>query len=278
MIRIITDSTSDITQDEAKMLQIDVIPLTVSFGEENFADGITITNDEFYSRLRNCKELPKTSQANPFDFEGLFADYIENGDEIISIHLSSELSGTYQSACIAASGINNNKITVIDSKNVTGALGLLVRIAVKMRDDGASYEETVKAINDLIPRTRLFVAIDTLEYLKKGGRISSSVAFVGEAISLHPVIALTNGNIDIAGKVIGNKCTLKWFLKQIKQMPIDEGFPILVGHSDAPEKATALAEKMTEAGVAHIDGTVMLGSVVGTYAGPNAVGVFYIGK
>lgn len=278
MIRIITDSTSDITQEEAKHLGIDVVPLKVSFGEDSYIDGVSITNDEFYDKLEHSVVLPKTSQANPYEFEELYEEYVKAGDEIISIHLSAHLSGTYQSACIAAASVGNDRISVIDSQNVTGALNVLVRIAVMLRDEGLSREVIVSRLRDYIPRLMLYIAIDTLEYLKKGGRIKASAAMLGGAISLHPVLNLKDGEVVIAGKIIGEKSAYKWLVNKIVSDDIEENLPIYVGHSAAENKAEMLTKKLLAAGVGHVDGTVSLGSVVGTYAGNGAVGVFYVAK
>lgn len=278
MIRIITDSTSDISQDEAKKLGVDVIPLTVSFGEESFIDGVTITSDEFYKRLQEGDILPKTSQPSPVAFEEVYKKYIEQGDEIISIHISAELSGTVQSARIAAEEVAPDKITVIDSLNVTGAQNVLVRAALKHRDEGLSRAEIVEKINDYIPRLRLFVIVNTLEYLKKGGRIKPSAAIVGDVISLHPVLTIINGFVEVAAKVIGDKATVKWLDKHIDEEVPEPGLPIILGHSAAPKKSASLMEKLTAKGVENIADVIQLGSVVGTYAGPGSVGMFYIAQ
>ncbi|HOO29138.1 MAG TPA: DegV family protein, partial [Lachnospiraceae bacterium] len=178
MIRIITDSTSDISMEKAKELNVDVMALTVSFGEQSYKSGIDITNAEFYKRLVSSSELPKTAQVNPYEFEEKYKEYLDAGDEIISIHISKELSGTYQSAVIAKEALDSDKIAVLDSLNVTSALGLLVIIAAKMRDEGASMQEITDALHSYIPRLRLFVVLDTLDYVRKGGRISPTIAFI----------------------------------------------------------------------------------------------------
>lgn len=278
MLRIITDSTSDISQEEAKQLGIDVVPLSVAFGDEIFVDGITITNEEFYKKLTTGDILPKTSQPSPATFEELYKKYIDDGDEIISIHISSELSGTAQSAKLAAEIVDSDKITVIDSLNVTGALNVLIRAVVMHRDNGMTKDEIIEKINDYIPRLKLYVIVNTLEYLKKGGRIKPGAATVGDVLSLHPVLTVREGFVEVEAKVIGDKATIKWLTKQPTVVVPEPGLPIMVGHSGAPEKAEKLLTKLTENGIENIAGTVQLGSVVGTYAGPASVGLFYIAK
>lgn len=276
MIRIITDSTSDISQEQAKELGIDVIPLTVAFGDDMYVDGVTITSGEFYKRLQSGDILPKTSQPSPAAFEEIYKKYVDAGDEIISIHISAELSGTSQSAKIAAQEVSPDNITVVDSLNVTGALNVLIRAAVQHRDEGLSRDEIVEKINDYIPRLKLFVIVNTLEYLKKGGRIKATAAIVGDVISLHPVLTVIDGCVEVAAKVIGDKATVKWLDKHIDEEKPEPGLPIILGHSTAPDKAEALLKKLNAKGVNDIAGTIELGSVVGTYAGPGSVGMFYI--
>ena len=278
MLRIVTDSTSDISQEEAKQLNIDVIPLSVAFGDESFIDGITITNEEFYKKLTTGDVLPKTSQPSPATFEEVYKKYIDEGDEIISLHISSELSGTAQAAKIAAEEVAPDKITVIDSLNVTGALNVLVRVAIMHCNEGLSREEVVSKINDYIPRLKLYVIVNTLEYLKKGGRIKPSAATVGDVLSLRPVLTVRKGFVEVEAKVIGEKATIKWLTKQPTVVVPEPGLPIIVGHSGVPENAEKLISRLKEGGIDNISGTICLGSVVGTYAGPGSLGLFYIAQ
>ncbi|HKM21609.1 MAG TPA: DegV family protein [Lachnospiraceae bacterium] len=276
MIRIITDSSSDITPKRGEELQIDVMPLTVRFGEEVYRSGVDITNDEYYKKLISYDELPTTAQVNPFEFEKKYKEYLDQGDEIISIHLSSEISGTYQSAVIAKDSLETDKITIIDSRNVCSALGLLAIIAGQMRDKGASVQEITDAIQSYIPKLRLFVALETLDYVKKGGRVSSTVAFIGTALGLHPIVSLVDGKIEVVDKAKGKKSAIKWLTNKLEKTPNKKGLPLLVGHAFAEEKGKILKETLEERGVENIIDNVCMGPVVGTYSGPDAVGVFYV--
>lgn len=278
MIRIITDSTSDITMDQAAKLNIEVMPLTVSFGEKSYRSGIDITNEEFYKKIVSCSELPKTAQVNPYEFEEKYKGFLDAGDEIISIHLSKGLSGTYQSAQIAKDTLNSDKITVIDSLNVASALGLLVIIAAQMRDQGASVKEITEAINSYIPRLRLYIVLDTLDYLKKGGRISPTVAFIGGVLNLHPIVTMSNGKVEIADKAKGKKSAIKWLRDKMQALAQEDELPMLVGHADAVSRGIALKEALEEDGVKNIIDNVCMGSVVGSYSGPDAIGIYYISK
>lgn len=278
MIQIVTDSSSDISQERAKELNLIVMPLTVRFGEDVYKSGIDITNEEYYRRLVAAKELPSTAQVNPFEFEEKYQELLKQGDEIISIHLSSELSGTCQSASIAKDNLETDKVTVIDSRNVCSALGLLAVIAGQMRDRGASAAEITETIQSYIPKLHLFVALETLDYVKKGGRISPTVAFVGGALGLHPIVSLIDGKIEVVDKAKGKKSSVKWMCKKIAQLPNAEGLPLLVGHANAPDKGEELWKLLEEQGITGIIDNVCMGPVVGTYSGPDAVGIFYIEK
>ena len=205
MIRIITDSECNITIEEAKELGVEVVPLHVIFGNDVFMDGVDISHDEFYKRLEECDELPKTSQTNPGGFVEVFEKYIKQGDEIVGIFISSKLSGTYQSSIIASDMIEDGKIHIIDSLNASMGLAVLVREAVKMRDKGKSVDEIKVEIENLIPRVKLIAAVDTLKYLKKGGRLSATSAIVGGVLGITPVISVVDGSVEVLAKTRGHK-------------------------------------------------------------------------
>lgn len=278
MIRIITDSSSDITQARAKELNIDVMPLTVRFDEEVYKSGVDITDDLFYEKLTTYQNLPTTAQVNPYDFEEKFKEYLEQGDEIICILISSFLSGTCQSATIAKDSLESDKITIIDSLNVCSALGLLAIVAAKMRDEGSDASKIADTIRTYIPKLHLYVALESLEYVKKGGRISSTVAFVGTTLGLHPIVSLIDGKIEIVKKAKGKKAAAKWMASQLSEEPSRKDLPMLVGHAHDPEKGNALQKQLEEAGITNILSNVCMGPTIGTYSGPGAIGIFYISE
>ena len=167
MIRIIADSTCDISKEDAKKLGIEIIPITVRFGEEEFLDGVEITHEEFYKRLGECEELPKTSQPSPDTFMDVFTKYVNQGDDVIGIFISSELSGTYQSACIAAADVeeeSGKKIFIVDSRNASIGTALLIREAVKYRDNNMSAEEIADACRELAGHIKLTAVVGSLKY------------------------------------------------------------------------------------------------------------------
>ncbi|WP_343210239.1 DegV family protein [Anaerolentibacter hominis] len=278
MIRIITDSTSDISQQKGADMGIDIIPLLVHFGEEAYRDGIDISNEEFYKKLQEADTLPTTSQLNPFDLEAVFKKYISKGDDVIGIFISSELSGTYQSAVIAKNSLDSDHIFLIDSKNVTFGLALLIEEAVIMRDQGKTAEEIAGKIEELKSRVRLYAAVDTLKYLKMGGRISSSTAIIGSVLGINPIVSIEHGKVESVGKVRGRKAAFRWLLEKMKEDAPDFDYSFFFGHTNAPEVLSDCIEFITP----HVDSKNVksndIGVIVGTHAGPGAVGIAYIAK
>ena len=277
MIRIITDSTSDIAKERAKQLGIDIVPLGVIFGEESFLDGVTISTIEFYKKLEGVTELPKTFQVNPNEFEEIFQKYVDQGDEIIGIFISHKMSGTYQSAVIARE-ICPEKIHIIDSMNVTVCLGLLVEEAVKLKNEGLSAKEIVEKIESIKDKLRLFAIVDTLKYLQLGGRISTTSAIVGNLLDINPIIGIYDGFVESVGKTRGKKAAYRWMEKRLKDEPIDIKYPIRYANSNAPglmeDFINHLKDKIETTDCLIDD----IGPVVGTHAGPGAVCIAYFTK
>ena len=277
MIRIVTDSTSDLSPARAKELGIDVLPLQVLFGEEAFLDGVEMTQEQFYTRLATSKELPTTSQINPDTFQSLFQRYVDQGDQVVGIFISSKLSGTCQSAFIAKDLVENGEVHVIDSHTVTFALALLVEEAVAMRDRGCSAGEIASAMEDLSHRVRLLAVVDTLLYLKKGGRISAATAIVGGLLGINPIIGIAEeGTVEALGKARGMRAGFRQIAELIGKEPADPAYRVSYGHSNAPAAMDACREAME--GVLPAENVLLgsIGSVVGTHAGPGAAGVAYI--
>lgn len=278
MIRIITDSTCDLRPARRETLGIDVVPLSVHFGEEVFRDGIDITNEEFYRRLSRAEKLPTTSQVNPEVFAALFQSYVDQGDEVVGIFLSSAMSGTCQSAVIAKGMVDGGEIHIVDSRTVTFALGLLVERAVALRDAGRSAAEIADEIASLTGRVRLLAVVDTLKYLKMGGRINAATAVVGGLLGINPIITVENGLVESIGKARGRKAAFQWMADFLKKERPDLSLPVALGNSNAPE---AMAEcrvffRESIAGAEILESDI--GSVVGTHAGPGATGLVYFVK
>lgn len=276
MIRIITDSLCDLTMEHAKDLNIDILPLTVRFGEDDYKCGVELSNEEFYEKLETSRDNPSTAAVNPYAFEEIFQRYIDAGDEIVAILFSKHMSATYQSASIAAENVKSDKLHLIDCEN--GAMGqaLLIETAVSMRDEGLSASEIAEKIIALLPKTKTYIVIDTMEYLKRGGRISKSAALIGGLMKLHPVLQVIADGAKPVDKVKGKKSCNAWLVNKLAENPADTSYKLVIGHSNAPERAEAFKEQLREAGIKNDIFITCIGPIVGTHIGPNCLGIGYI--
>ena len=278
MVRIITDGTSDLSAQRAAELNVHVMPMRVFFGQESFMDGVDITREEFFARLDSCQELPTTSQLNPDDFLEVFQKYVDQGDQVVGIFLSSELSGTCQSACIARDMAEGGEIHIVDSRTVTFALALLVEEAARMRDGGLSAAQIAEAVEQLARRAKLLAIVDTLTYLKKGGRISAATAAVGGLLGIKPIVEVdSRGTVEAVGKARSMASGLEWIARHIEQAPADPAYAVAYGHSNSPERVPLCMEALKDVlpqGRPPLMGSI--GAVIGTHVGPGAVGVAYI--
>ncbi len=279
MVKLITDSTSDLTFSQVAQLGVDIVPLTINFADRSYIDGIELSPEEFYKKLAAADTLPTTSQATPAAFETLFRRYIAAGEEIVCILISSKLSGTFQSATIAKEMVGSpEKIHLIDSQNVSFALGLLVKVAAGLRDQGQTAAAIAQTVSALCPRLRIVAAVSTLKYLKMGGRLSATSAILGNIMGIRPIVSVKNGVVSAIGKVKGLKSAFSFLLHSMQKEGVCPQYPVSFGHADAPE----MMEKCIDYFSSYIDPKSILrgviGSIVGTHAGPGAFGVAYIAK
>ena len=280
MIRIITDSTSDIGLDYAKELNIEIVPLKVIFNTAEYKDRIDLQPEKFYELLENCDALPTTSQPAPQDFMDFFEDAKQKKDSVILITLSSGLSGTYQNACIAKDLVEYEDIHIIDSLSATQALRLIVEKAVSLRDKGFSAEEIVKEIENYKTRVKIYGIVDTLEFLFKGGRLSRTSATVGSVLKLKPIIGFKEkGKLDVFGKARGTqKATDKLIdlIKQGNEIDLDE--PVCIAYTGNNTSIEKFENKLKdELGIKNVKHGVV-GPVIGTHAGPGACLITYVTK
>lgn len=275
-IKIITDSASDITQIKAEENDICVVPLNVSFGEEVFKDGVDILNREFYSRIREAKELPKTAQVSINDFVEVFKKFEDR--DIIYASLSAKGSGTYQNAFIAKEMVQEENpdidITIIDSNNFTYGYGLWVMFAAQMAKNGANHDEIVKYLRDCFAESEIMLSVSSLEYLQKGGRISNAAKVVANVLDIHPILCTEDGMINSFSKARGSK-KLLGKLTDIVAERIGDFRQIGLLHTDYPEMIPELrkllSEKISDAEFFEAE----VGPCVGVHAGPGAFGVVY---
>ena len=274
-VKIITDSASDILQTEAAVLGVTVLPIKIIFKDGEYFDGVTINNEEFYKKLIESDEFPKTSQISPYEFEQEFKKHKDK--EVIVITLSKHLSGCYQSAILASKAYPN--VHVIDSENVTIGQQILVKYALKLLSEGKSAKEVVDAI-ELAKKDLCVVALlNTLEYLKKGGRISATTAFVGTILSIKPVVAVIDGKVEMICKARGSKNGNNMLRKIVAENGgIDESLPYKVAYAGLSDslmkKYLEDSKDLYNADIKDVPFGV-IGATIGTHIGPGAVAVAF---
>ena len=275
-IRIITDSTCDITREDQEHFNIKVIPLTVNFPDASYEDGVDISNEEFFAKLETCKVLPTTSSIAPQTFTNAFKEVLDAGDEVVGIFISSEISGTYHAACMAKDALESDRIHLVDSRNTTLAMALLVYEAAKNRDEGMPAAEIAEHIRSLTPKVRLMAMVSTLKYLHKGGRLSLTSAVIGEVLGIKPIASIVDGKVASIGKARGIPATFKTMLqKALDDLP-DMRYGFTFGHICAPELFEKFVDYMKDPLQITEWFTCNIGCIVGTHTGKGAVGFAYI--
>ena len=277
-VRIITDSACDIPQEEAKALGVQVLPITVNFGAEEYLDGVTLSNRQFFEKLVESDTLPHTCQITPFQYGEAFRNLAGAGEEAVCITLSGKLSGCWNSACMAAED-HPGRVSVVDSESVSIGQRILVLLAVRLRDQGLGAAEIAAELEARKKRVRVLALLDTLEYLKKGGRISPAVAFAGGVLSIKPVISIQKGEVALIGKARGSKNGGNLLTQFVGESGgIDFSMPYALGYSGLSD---ALLQKYIQDSEPLYKGRVSelpvccIGSTIGTYAGPGAIGVAF---
>ncbi|MDF2485395.1 MAG: DegV family protein [Herbinix sp.] len=278
-IRIITDSTSDISAAQAKELGVTIIPLKVIFGDKEFKEGIDITMEGFYDKLVHAEKLPTTSQPSPDDFLTSFLEAKEAKDSVLVILISGKLSGTLQSATIAKELAEYDDIHIVDSLITITGLRFLVEHAVKLNREGKSVLEIVPVLEELKNRIVLLAMVDTLEYLYKGGRLSKSSAILGSLLKFKPIITVKDGVIGVLGKERGsNKGIAKMLEIMGEQGQLDDNYPVYYGYTAEDSKTKQLMDIVNQKYKIKHSSIHPVGCVVGTHAGPGACVITYINK
>lgn len=269
-VKIIVDSTVDLTPELKE--RVKVVPLSVRFGEQEYQDGVTITAEKFYEMLVSSEELPTTSQPTPAAFEDAYREAVEAGHEVVCITIASKLSGTYQSATIAADEFPG-KVFVVDSRTAAIGSGVLTEYALQLADQGMGAEQILHELMEKRKKIRLFAIVDTLEYLKKGGRLSSTVAFVGGLLNLKPIISVDeDGTIAVPGKARGMKNAFAQLTELSSQYGgPDYDMPIMLGFTgESDENLCKYMEENTQMWAPGTKRTIV-GAAIGVHAGPGAV-------
>jgi DegV family protein with EDD domain len=277
-ICIITDSTSDIPKDIAAQYGIEIIPLTINHENKNYRDKIDISMEEILKILEEGDEIPTTSQVNPQNFYEVYSRILNEGKQIISVHISSKLSGTYQSALIAKDMLNSEDIFVIDSKGVSFGTGILAIEAAKMVKSGIAINEVVESVEQLSKKVRTIFVVDTLKYLKKGGRISHAHAAIGTLLNIKPILYIVDGRIEVYEKARSLKKALDKMQGYLEEESYNKELTFAFGNVAAHNEMMDFSAKIKElAGIKEIV-YGQIGAVVACYAGPGTVGMFFFAK
>lgn len=273
-IAIVTDSTCDIPREAAEKAGITIVPLSVIHGEKSYLDGLDLTPATFYPLLKSSNALPTTSQPSPAQFQATYERVLETASEIVSIHISSELSATPSSARMAAEAIGAGRIHVVDSGFVSYALGLQVLQAANLAREGLTAQQLVDRLGRMRSSMELVFTLDTLHYLQKGGRIGLASALLGTVLGIKPVLRVEDGHLVPAGKARGTKAALTSVVDLLESRYGKERVMVAVGHGAAPENASLLGDMvLARLNVEGPVGTFEIGAVVGTHAGPGTAGV-----
>jgi DegV family protein with EDD domain len=271
MIKVVTDSTSDILSDEAERLGIDVVPLTVRFGDEQFRDGLDLGPDAFYRKLATTSVQPSTSQPTPEQFGEVYRRHVTAGDSVVSLHISAKLSGTLQSASLAAQEFPAGAVRVVDSMTVSAGLQILVRGVLSDIASGCAIDAVEQRTMSRRDRVGVYVLLDTLTYLQRGGRIGRAQGLVGGILNVKPLLTVTDGEVHPQARVRSRQQGITKIVElAAAQRPLDA---LAVFHCGAPELIDLIAPRLRadHPGLELMVG--QLGAVVGTYSGPGGVGI-----
>ena len=273
-VYIVSDSSCDLEPGETDPLGVEIVPLSIRFGSDEFTDRRDLSVEEFYEKMANSEELPQTACPSPGAFEQAFRDAAAAGaDSVVCLTLSSALSNTFQSAQTAAAACEAVPVQVIDSRSVSSGLGTLVLEGAKTASTGADADAVVGRMQELIPRTHVIAALNTLENLKKGGRIGGAKAMVGSMLSIKPLLDLSGGVVEEAGRARTRKRAMQWLYEHMREAGKIEDVAVM--HSGAPD-----IEQFLDLIAPHFPRETLrvgkMGAVIGTHGGPQMIGVTWI--
>ena len=273
MIRLLVDSASDYTQEEIKNKNLYFVPLQIQIEGKNYLDGVDIDTETFYTKMVNSKEFFKTSQPSPQEFLDIFEKVKEKQETLICLSLSSKLSGTYQSACLAKDMVDYENIYIVDTLTAAAGIRLLCEVAMNWIGENRSVESIVSGLEELKERVHIYAGLDTLEYLAKGGRISKTAAAIGTLASIKPIICTDHGEVAVAGKTRGVNKATSVVCEKMQSDIVDTLYPVYTLYSYGLENVEKLESKLD------LDvNRVRIGSTIGVHIGPNAFGVCFVSK
>jgi DegV family protein with EDD domain len=275
-VKIVTDSTADIPSELSKELGITVVPLNVIFSDDEiYEDGVTLTSDQFYQKVQQTNVIPSTSQPTPYQFEEVYRSLLEDDTKILSIHLSSKLSGTFQAAAIAKQSMDDDEsIYVVDSKRASYAIGIIVVEIAKMAKDGKSIEECKARLDELLSQTTVFFMVDTLEFLQKNGRIGKASAVLGSMLKIKPILSLSKeGEVYPFEKARGQKKALNRIVELLKEQYGSDAVHVGISHAVNESLAIEMISKIKNEFNVETDVVTSIGAVIGAHVGPGTVAI-----
>jgi DegV family protein with EDD domain len=274
VVRIVTDSTADLTPEQQQAAGITVVPLNVHFGDQVFRDHMDLSTDEFFRRLKASPQLPRTSQPSVGAFEEAYRALREGGDEIVSVHLSSRVSGTYNSALMAAQSVGKEAIDVVDSLSTSMALGFMALEGAKLARAGRDRPAVAQRLRELVPKARVTCVVDTLTYLERGGRIGKARALLGSLLNVKPILQLKDGEVVPVGRARGRAQALNRLVEllerdgKLSQLAIMHG----AARADAEQLRDRVASSYPSLDILVTE----TGAVLGTHTGPGVIGFTYL--
>ncbi len=274
MVRIVTDSTADLTPEQQRAAGITVVPLNVHFGDQVFRDHVDLSTDEFFRRLKASSQLPRTSQPSVGAFEEAYRKLREGGDDIVSVHLSSKVSGTYNSALMAAQSVGDGKIEVVDSLSTSMALGFMALEGAKMARAGRDRQAVAECLQGLVPKARVICVVDTLTYLERGGRIGKARALLGSLLNVKPILQLKDGEVVPLGRARGRPQALTRLVELLERDGKVSQLAIM--HGAAKADADQLRERVASSYPGVYIELTEIGAVLGTHTGPGVIGFTYL--
>ncbi len=277
-VKIVTDSTVDVPKEELDALGVEVVPLTITIDGESYVDGVDVSAKEYITLLKEAKDIPRTSQPAAGVFAEIYDRLGANGSEVISIHISSGMSGTFNSAQSGAE-ISTSKVTVFDSKFISFALGFQVVEAAKMANEGKTVEEIVGRLNQIRENTSLYIMVDTLDYLLKGGRIGRGKALVGSLLKIKPIASLADGVYTPVSKVRTYPQLIKYLVKQLETETVNKTIKSVgIAHADTFDLATKLKEAIARESQFNDIKIVDTTPIISTHTGPGAIALMYFAE
>ena len=274
MVRIVTDSTADLTPEQQRAAGITVVPLNVHFGDEVFRDHVDLSTDEFFRRLKASPQLPRTSQPSVGVFEEAYRSLRQGGDEIVSVHLSSKVSGTYNSALMAAQSVGEGKIDVVDSLSTSMALGFMALEGAKLARAGRDRQAVADCLRGLVHKARVICVVDTLTYLERGGRIGKARALLGSLLNVKPILQLKDGEVVPLGRARGRPQALNRLVELLERDGKVRQLAIM--HGAAQTDAEQLRERVASSYPGVDIQLTEIGAVLGTHTGPGVIGFTYL--